>query len=141
MKDFFEFLRSSREFWLLVLALIIGMLAAAWASTRLIPASFGGLVFSLSLTFFVGMGIILRSGHNYYRSAKAQDFSISSKKDSLSLKGKVISTIPVILAGIADVYFILTKSFDSILVVIAIAFPLWICLRFIMAATEKNSEL
>lgn len=119
----------------------MGTTGGAWASIRLIRVSLVGLILSLSVTVFVGMTIILRTCHNIYLSAEAQDFSDgAAKKSGLSFRGEVISAMPVFLAGIADVYLIFTKSFDLVLIVSAIACPVWICLRFFVAATEKKVQ-
>lgn|SRR5581483_2126014 len=68
------------------------------------------------------MAIILRTCHNLYLSAEAQDFADrAAKKSGLSIRGEIISAVPIFLAGIADIYFILTESFDFILIVSAIA--------------------
>jgi hypothetical protein len=141
VKSFLAFLRGSREFWLLIFTLILGLTVAGWASIRILSISFIGLVVSLGQAFLVGVIFILYSCYENYRGAKTRNVTAHSIEARIvSVKRELISAVPLFLAGVADIYFILTERFDSILVVTLIAFPSWLCLRFLLIARKNKKD-
>jgi hypothetical protein len=136
-KRFLVFLREFKAFRVLVFWLFVGLVLVAWLIPRVTPTSTVGLFFALTHTFFAGFGIILYLCYREFKTLKPDGLTETVRKDQFrSVMRELILSIPLLIGGIANIFFIIHRRFDYVLIVSVVCLPLWICLRYLLGRNK-----
>lgn len=120
-------------FWLLMFALVFGLILSGWFLTRLLHASFQGTIFGVIYASIVGITIILLVCHRFYNVATTGP---STQKRPLVL---IIATTPLLFGAAVFLYLLLSEQTDYLLPAIVATFSVWFLLRLALR-TEKKQE-
>jgi hypothetical protein len=132
---FLRNLSKMRLFWLLMLELVFGLILTEWVLTRLLHASFQGMLFGMIYAAIVGITVILLGCHRFYNVATAGP---SRQKHPLVL---IIETTPLLFGAVVFFYLLLSDQTDYLLPAIVATFAVWFLLRLALKReTEKEGE-
>jgi hypothetical protein len=135
-KKFLMSLRTTKEFWILILSLIVGLVVAGWFVSRVVPTSAAALIVGLTHAFIAGLFFILVFSYRASKS-KLSDNSNgrSTAEHAAAVKRELIAGIPLFLGAVTEFYFIVTGRFVYIAPVGFLFLLLWLAFRFVLSRT------